>query len=88
MNCSCFGDLNRALKPKGFQLSDKLSRFRVTGELGLEHTLGFPIERIDGRRLSSKDAKTVEMSHCPFCGAKISDEEDSAKTIQGEQQPS
>ncbi len=75
MKCHCITEINEKLREKGFKLSDKFQMFRVTEHLGLRFALCFPIERLDGQRLKREDPKTMEISHCPFCGEKIREEE-------------
>jgi hypothetical protein len=74
MNCKCLTKVDEKLKEKGFKLSGKLLMFGVDHDtLSMSLTCGWPLERLDGKRLSRSDPKTMQMSHCPFCGKKATE---------------
>lgn len=69
MKCNCLNKIDEKLKEKGMKLSSKLLMFQVTEpDLGLKMVAGWPLERLDGKRMLRKDPKVMQMSHCPFCG--------------------
>lgn len=73
MNCKCITVIDKKLEPQGLRLSDKLIGFTINegeGNLIMEMTCLWPIERLDGKKPRSAEPKTMRMTHCPFCGVK------------------
>ena len=71
--CDCWGNRSARLKEMGFEFSPELQAFEIVKMNGLElkHTLQLPLVRTDGKKLRSTDPRSVQMAHCPFCGAKL-----------------
>jgi hypothetical protein len=74
MKCGCLERIDGELAKQGFRVSTKLFLFQVTDDLDLKMVMGLPLERLDGKRLQRKDPKTLQVSHCPFCGMKVRDD--------------
>lgn len=74
MQCDCLTTVGAKLKEQGFRLSDKFQMFKISEDMNLRLVLGFPLERLDDKRLKRSDPKTLEMTFCPFCGKQMEPE--------------
>jgi len=69
--CSCWSDRNKTLsKEYGLRISDACEMLTMSN-LNLGHTYCLPLQRADGAKIKRADPKTITISHCPFCGAKL-----------------
>lgn len=65
--CKCFTEVENKLKERGLQVSDSCQALGVAS-LTLTFSIGFPLQRIDHKKLKHGEPKFLAFSHCPFCG--------------------
>ena len=72
--CSCWNDKDTALREKfGLKISDACSMLQLDEEkLSLSGKYGLPLQRVNGNAIKRNDPCMIQISHCPFCGKKLS----------------
>jgi hypothetical protein len=65
--CDCFDNIDKALKPSGWQTAQAMSCSIVTGKS--RTVILVPVERRVGVK-SRAPKPIIYANHCPFCGQK------------------
>jgi len=73
--CNCWDETDKALRKQGFAISDQCSGLALNKQtLSLTARYFLPLKRVDGQRLRRDDPKTINITHCPFCGKALTEE--------------
>ena len=64
--CDCWEKMDKLLGERGLLLARGLSALSLGSDIAVVR--GLSLERLDGAKIKRSDAKTLRMSHCPFCG--------------------
>lgn len=69
-SCSCWKEKEQKLKETwGLTISNKCRQLRMDT---MKVAYGLPLEKADGSRMTKKDPAFMQISHCPFCGQRLS----------------
>jgi len=68
--CKCWSDMDEKLREKGYKISDSCSGIVMTATT-LEGRYYLPLQKTEGKRMGARDPKSIQITHCPFCGAKL-----------------
>lgn len=70
--CKCFEEMNARLKPHNAQIAHGFAVDRGLNKLTLTYYV--QTEKLDSN-IRSKKPPLVVVSHCPFCGVQLADQE-------------
>lgn len=70
MSCNCIEKTIGLLAEKGMKLHSGCTAFSI-GSAGLKARHYLPLQRADGGKPRSAQAKGIAITHCPFCGEKL-----------------
>jgi hypothetical protein len=70
-SCNCWHEKDNELRKMGYKLSDACSMLQIN-ELNITAKFGIPLQRTDGSKLKRDDPRMITISHCPWCGKKMS----------------